>query len=553
MPSRTKKSEYKTSNNNGSIPELMKELWQAAVNLRGSIEPADYKRYVLPIIFLRFLSMRYEKRRKELEKMIAEPQSDYYQMEMVISDPDEYRKVGAFVVPEEARWDNIRRQANADDIKVRLDNILELLEKIYPEQLNGLLPRIYAGSNLERENVTGLINLFSKDIFERDYGGEDLIGRVYEYFIGEFASSEGKRGGEYFTPSSIVRLLVAMLEPKSGRIFDPCCGSGGMFVQSDLFTHHSGELAFFGQESKDFTYRLARMNLFIHGINGNIKLGNSYTDDKHEALRADYILANPPFNDGAKGENGWGASNIPNNDPRLRLPSRAERSRSGSGGAVEAGEKMPLSPRNANTMWMLHFLYHLAEGGTAGFVMATGELSNSETARLEVRKALVESGYVDCIVKLSGQLFANTQIPCTLWFLSKNRNGEMGYRKRADEILFIDASKLGALIQGSRKQKQLTDDEIQRVASLYHAFKHEGTPESISGFCRAASLDEVRNVHRYSLSPGRYVGSSNGDIEDEDFEEKMPFLLAELKKQFEESDRLEQEINQNLREVGFEF
>ena len=545
MPPR-KKSEYKTSNNNGSIPELMKELWQAAVNLRGSIEPADYKRYVLPIIFLRFLSMRYEKRRKELEKMVAEPQSDYYQMEMVISDPDEYRKVGAFVVPEEARWDNIRKQANADDIKVRLDNILELLEKTYPEQLNGLLPRIYAGSNLERENVTGLINLFSKDIFERDYGGEDLIGRVYEYFIGEFASSEGKRGGEYFTPSSIVRLLVAMLEPKHGRIFDPCCGSGGMFVQSDLFTHHSGELAFFGQESKDFTYRLARMNLFIHGINGNIKLGNSYTDDKHEALRADYILANPPFNDGAKGENGWGASNIPNNDPRLRLPSPRGR---GAGG--EVNEKMPLSPRNANTMWMLHFLYHLAEGGTAGFVMATGELSNSETARLEVRKALVESGYADCIVQLSGQLFANTQIPCTLWFLSKNRNGEKGYRKRADEILFIDARKLGALIPGSRKQKQLSDEDLEKVTAVYRQFKTTGVPESIAGFCGVVKLDDVRG-HKYALTPGRYVGSSNGDDEEEDFDERMPRLVNELRKQFAQSEELEAEIDVSLREVGFE-
>src|SRR6266508_4054525 len=286
MPSRTKKSEYKTaSNNNGSIPELMKELWQAAVNLRGSIEPADYKRYVLPIIFLRFLSMRYEKRRKELEKMVAEPQSDYYQMEMVISDTDEYRKVGAFVVPEEARWETIRKQANADDIKVRLDNILEPWEKTYPEQLNALLPRIYAGSNLERENVTGLINLFSKDIFERDYGGEDLIGRVYEYFIGEFASSEGKRGGEYFTPASIVRTLVAMLEPERGVVLDPCCGSGGMFVQADAFTRHNRELSFIGQESKDFTYRLCRMNLFIHGLDANIQLGNSYFDDKHATLK----------------------------------------------------------------------------------------------------------------------------------------------------------------------------------------------------------------------------------------------------------------------------
>lgn len=536
MSPRAKKAEYKTSNNNGSIPDLMKELWQAAVNLRGSIEPADYKRYVLPIIFLRFLSMRYEKRRKELEKMVAEPQSDYYQMEMVIRDPDEYRKVGAFVVPEEARWDNIRKQANADDIKVRLDNILELLEKTYPEQLNGLLPRIYAGSNLERENVTGLINLFSKDIFERDFGGEDLIGRVYEYFIGEFASSEGKRGGEYFTPSSIVRLLVAMLEPKSGRIFDPCCGSGGMFVQSDLFTHHSGELSFFGQESKDFTYRLARMNLFIHGINGNIRLGNSYTDDKHEALRADYILANPPFNDGAKGENGWGADKIPNKDPRLML----------------GGEKMPLAPRNANTMWMLHFFYHLAEGGTAGFVMATGELSNSETARLEVRKTLVESGYVDCIVQLSGQLFANTQIPCTLWFLSKNRNGEKGFRKRSDEILFIDARKLGALIPGSRKQKQLSDEEIQRVASCYHQFKTSNVPEPELGFCRVATTDEVIKNHKYALAPGRYVGSLNGDDEDEIFEEKMPHLVKALKEQLSISTKLGTEIEKILGELGYE-
>lgn len=534
MPPRKKTAEYKTeTNTNGSIPELMKELWQAAVHLRGSIEPSDYKRYVLPLIFLRFLSMRYEKRRAELVKMIAEPQSDYYQMEMVINDPDEYRKVGAFVVPEDARWSNIRKQANADDIKVRLDNILELLEKTYPDQLKGLLPRIYAGSNLERENVTGLINLFSKDIFERDFGGEDLIGRVYEYFIGEFASSEGKRGGEYFTPSSIVRLLVAMLEPKSGRVYDPCCGSGGMFVQSDIFTNHSGQLSFFGQESKDFTYRLARMNLFIHGINGKIGLGNSYTDDKHESLRADYILANPPFNDGSKSENGWGANNISNKDPRLML----------------GGEKMPLSPKNANTMWMLHFLYHLEEGGTAGFVMATGELSNSELARVEVRKALVENGYVDCIVQLSGQLFANTQIPCTLWFLSKNRNGEKGYRKRTDEILFVDARKLGALISGSRKQRELQDEEVSRVANLYHTFKHDGVPDEVSGFCRVAKVSEVAE-HKYALVPGRYVGSANGDDEGEVFEERMPHLISELRQQFTEADNLSKEILANLEGIN---
>jgi type I restriction enzyme M protein len=332
-----------------------------------------------------------------------------------------------------------------------------------------------------------------------------------------------------------VRLLVAMLEPTEGKVFDPCCGSGGMFVQSDIFTHHSGNLAFYGQESKDFTYRLCRMNLFIHGIDGDIRLGNSYTDDKHETLRADYIIANPPFNDGSKGENGWGASSISNKDPRLVL----------------GGNKMPLSPRNANTMWMMHFLYHLADGGTAGFVMATGELSNSETARLEVRKALVDNNYVDCIVQLSGQLFANTQIPCTLWFLSKNRDGSKGYRDRRDEILFIDARKLGALIPGSRKQKQLTDQDVARVASVYRTFKHEGMPDAVSGFCRGVSLSEVI-THKYALTPGRYVGSSNGADEGEDYEVVMDRLVAELFSQIENSHKLEDSIEDALRELGYD-
>lgn len=532
MPRGKPKPGYKTNGNN-NIMDVIKELWQAAVNLRGSIEPADYKRYVLPIIFLRFLSLRFEKRRAELSQMVKDPKSDYYQLAFVLDDADEFRQVGAFVLPEEARWENIRKYAQADDIKVRLDNILELLENTYPEKLKGLLPRIYAGSNLEREHVTGLINLFSKDIFEQDYAGEDLIGRVYEYFIGEFASSEGKRGGEYFTPSSIVRLLVTMLEPTEGKVFDPCCGSGGMFVQSDVFTHHSGKLSFFGQESKDFTYRLCRMNLFIHGIDGDIELGNSYTDDKHATLKAKYLLANPPFNDGAKGENGWGADRVPNDDPRLLID----------------GQKMPLSPRNANSMWMLHFLNHLDEDGTAGFVMATGELSSGETARLEVRKRLVESGYVDCIVQLSGQLFANTQIPCGLWFLSKNRNGRNGFRNRKNEILFIDGRKLGSLIPGSRKQKQLSGDEIEQIASVYRFFKYSGKPETIPGFCLVAPLESVKE-NNYALVTGRYVGAEEQDDDDESYDEKMKILIAHLEEQFIESGRLENEIRQNLQ--GFE-
>ncbi len=525
------------SEKSSGIADLIRELWQAAVNLRGSIEPADYKRYVLPLIFLRFLSIRFEKRRNELSRMVREEQNPYYtsdpdEADQILNDPDEYRSVGAFMMPETATWDYIRSHARDDDIKVRLDDALESLEKAYPEKLRGLLPRIYAGSNLDAENVRGLINLFSKDIFSQTHNGADLIGRVYEYFIGEFASSEGKRGGEYFTPESIVRCLVHMLEPEQGVVMDPCCGSGGMFVQSDIFTKHKRKLSFAGQESKDFTYRLCKMNLFMHGLDGRIELGNSYHDDKLDRVRADYLIANPPFNDGSKGENGWGADKILQKDPRLKLGDRS----------------MALSPRNANTMWILHFLYHLKKGGTAGFVMATGELSNSEKARLEVRKRLVELDYVDCIVQLTGQLFANTQIPCGLWFLSKNRDGNKGFRKRKGEILFIDARKLGALIPGSRKQKQLSAEELEKIAGVYREFRKKRKPEDVPGFCRVAGAEEVYE-HNYALTPGRYVGAEEVEDDGEPFEERFPKLAKKLEKHFAESARLEKEIRLNIQEI----
>jgi type I restriction enzyme M protein len=528
--STTKKSIEAADGQNGGIVSLTKELFQAAITLRGSIEPPDYKRYVLPIIFLRFLSLRYDRRRAELEALVEDKKSDYFGDKKAIHDPDEYRRVGAFVIPEAARWENLRRAAQADDIKVRLDDVLESLETKYPDKLKGLLPRIYAGSNLDALSVRGLINLFSKDVFEADHGGDDLIGRVYEYFIGEFASSEGKRGGEYFTPVSIVKTLVAMLEPEKGVVFDPCCGSGGMFVQSDLFTNHNHQLSFVGQESKDFTYRLCRMNLFIHGLDANIQPGNSYFDDKHATLKADYVLANPPFNDGSKGDNGWGADRIADKDPRLTLN----------------GQKMPLSPRNANTMWMLHFLSHLKGGGTAGFVMATGELSNGETARLEVRKALVDLDYVDCIVQLTGQLFANTQIPCSLWFLSKNRKGENGYRNRPGEVLFIDGRKLGTLIPGSRKQKQLSADDLERMASVYRTFKRSGIPDQVSGFCNVVKLDQIRE-QRFALTAGRYVGATDNDAEGEAFEDRFPRLCAKLEGEFRDSEQTKERVRSLLR------
>jgi type I restriction enzyme M protein len=512
---KAKKATEKPRNGNGGFGELMKELWEAAVALRGTIEPADYKRYVLPIIFLRFLSLRYEKRRAELTAYVEEGRAGYEvgvkNLETILSDPDEYRSGGAFIIPENARWDSIVANAQRDDIKTHLDDVLQLLEDTYPDQLRGLLPRIYAGSNLTPDGLRGLINIFSRDVFRQGHGGEDLIGRVYEYFIGEFASSEGKRGGEYFTPSSIVRTLVAMLEPTEGIVFDPCCGSGGMFVQSDTFTKHSRRLSFFGQESKEFTYRLCRMNLFIHGLDGDIRPGNSYTDDKQSGVKADFIIANPPFNDGAKSREGWGSDKVPDKDPRLTL----------------GDNKLSLSPRNANTMWILHFLYHLKNTGTAGFVMATGELSSGETARLEVRKALVAADVVDCVVQLSGQLFANTGIPCSLWLISKNRNGSGGYRNRTGEVLFIDGRKMGTLIPGSRKQKQFADEEIERIAGVYRQFKRQADPDEVPGFCRVATVEEIE-LQRFAMSPGRYTGSAVDTNEDVPFEELCPSLVEEL-------------------------
>jgi type I restriction enzyme M protein len=526
-------------NGNGGLAALIKELWNAAVELRGNIEPSDYKRYVLPLIFLRFLSLRYEKRRSEIDVLIADPQSDFFTTDPKLADtlredPDLYTASNVFLVPEEARWDSIIKIARADDIKLQLDNILALLEKTFPK-LKGLLPPIYAGSNLDRENIAGLINLFSKDVFKSGGGGIDMLGRVYEYFIGEFASSEGKRGGEYFTPASIVNLLVAMLEPTEGKVFDPCCGSGGMFVQSDHFAKHSGKLSFFGQESKDFTYRLCRLNLFIHGLDGDIRLGSSYDNDQHSDLKADFVLANPPFNDGSKGEKGWGAQLIDPKDARLLVGDR----------------RLSLAAKNANYMWMMHFLYHLGDGGTAGFVMANGAMNTNTGEERAAREALVEGCFVDCIVQMPEKLFANTPIPSTLWFLSKNRRGNSIYRPRHNEILFIDARKKATLIEGSRKQKELSIAEINEIANVYHHFRRRtGSPENIEGFCKTATVDEVRTAG-YTLTPGRYVGTGEVEDDGEPFDQKMQRLTQELSMNLAETERLAKTLRVQLRAAGF--
>lgn len=519
--------------------DLFRQLFQAAVELRGTIEPPDYKKYVLPLVFLRFLSLRFDQRRGHLESLLSDKGSDRFtddpsEVREALEDPDEYRVANVFMVPTKARWEYLRERAQADDIKVIVDDALQAVEDAYPTELKGLLPRVFAGSNLSRENVTGLINLFSKDVFRADHGGADLIGKVYEYFIGEFADSEGKRGGEYFTPVSIVRTLVRMLEPQANqKVFDPCCGSGGMFVQSDAFRGHDHGLSFFGQESKEFTYQLCRMNLFIHGLSGDIRLGNSYTNDLHPDLKADIVLANPPFNDGSKGENGWGADRIPDKDARLYLD----------------GERMPLAVRNANTMWMLTFLHHLAPRGTAGFVMANGELSNTENARHSVRRGLVEGGYVDCIVQLSGKLFANTQIPCSLWFLSRNRDGSGGFRARRNEILFIDGRTLGTLVPGSKKQKELSDEEVERIAAVYRDFKRTGRPDAVPGFAAVASVEEVR-AHGYALTPGRYVGAEEVPENDDSFEESFSRLIESWESLSRQAASLKDQVDRVLRELA---
>lgn len=516
--------------NNGAKADINfeNELWEAAVNLRGNIAPADYKHYVLPLLFLRYLSLKYERRRDELEKLLKDEDSEYYiadpsVREDVLNDPDEYKSKGIFIVPEKAQWSYIVKHAQDDDIKTKLDRAMEVLETIYTE-LRGILPKIYAGSNLDRENVAGLINLFARDIFTADAGKEsDLLGRVYEYFITNFASTEGTRGGEFFTPRSIVKLLVAMMEPKEGKVLDPACGSGGMFVQSDQFAYHSGNLSFFGQEPIDTTLRLCKMNLILHGLDGDIRMGNSLLDDKHPDLQADFVIANPPFNIG-----GWGAERIDPKDKRLMVGTR----------------RLAATNSNANYFWMMHFLYHLKDGGTAGYVMSNGAMTTNVGEEKAARIALVEEGFVDCLVQLPDKLFFGTGIPACLWFLSKSRDGRGPYRKRDNEILFIDARRKGELV--NRRQRVFTDEEVSEIALVYHHYREvEGERQNIAGFCKTATLDDVR-TQGYKLTPGIYVDTEQEDVDDLPFKIKMQQLTSELEKNFTESNRLQTAIRRDL-------
>lgn len=504
------------------------ELWEAAVKLRGNIAPADYKHYVLPLLFLRYISLAYEQRRSQLEDQIHDKKSEYFTNDSkvaaaILADADEYKSMGVFIVPTEARWQYLVQHAQDDDIKLKIDRAMEVLEQKYPE-LRGVLPKIYAGSNLDRENVTGLINLFAREIFTADAGrNSDILGRVYDYFITNFADSEGVRGGEFLTPRSIVKLIVAMLAPRRGKVFDPASGSCGMFVQSDEFTRHSHELAFYGQERVDTTLRLGRMNLILHGLNGDIHLGNSLLDDKHARLKADFVVANPPFN-----QQGWGADKIANDDKRLQIGSR----------------KITPTDGNANYFWIAHFLHHLKDGGTAGFVMANGAMTTNVNEEKEARVALVEEDFVDCIVQLPDKLFFGSGIPVCLWFLSKNRDGSGPYRRRKGEVLFIDARSRGRMV--TRRLRALADEETAEIAATYQHYREaEGKRQEIPGFCKTATIEDIRK-HDHKLTPGIYVGTEAEETDDTPFAVRMAELKSLLKAVFADSNAIQKRIANNL-------
>ncbi len=506
--------------------DFQKDLFEAANRMRATVSPADYKHIVLPLIFLRYLSLRYDKRRADIESMVQDPDSEWYSddpdiREEILRDRDQYQSHAVYMIPATAHWSYLVANAKQPNIKELLDNAMQQIADENPD-LQGILPRIYQQSNLPADNLGELIQIFSREKFSvQNSDSVDVLGSVYQYFIGTFASSEGQRGGEYFTPASIVRLLVAMLEPLSGTVFDPACGSGGMFVQSELYTPYKHELSFYGQENLENTVRLGKMNVLLHGINADIRLGDSLLNDQFEGQQFDYVISNPPFNMKL-----WGADKVPRNDPRLMGP---------------------ITDSNANYMWMQHFFAHVKDGGTTGFVMANGAMTTNTTGEKEVRQRLIDKGYVDCIVQMPDKLFPTTGIPCALFFLSKARDGKKSQRARSGEILFIDARQKGSLV--TRRQKALSQDEIDEIAATYHAYRSgDGAYQDVPGFCKVATLEEVQ-ANDHKLTPGIYVGTQVSEEDEVPFEERMAELTEKLKGQFKESNDLQKHILSSLERV----
>ncbi len=547
------RKEQSQKKGNGANIGYEAELWKAADALRGSIDAAEYKHVVLGLIFLKYISDAFEEQHARLEAertQGADPE-----------DPDEYRAKNIFWVPKEARWWHLKANAPQPTVGKLVDDAMEAVERDNPS-LKGVLPKDYARPALDKQRLGQLINLITNiRVGDEESRSKDVLGRVYEYFLSQFASAEGKKGGEFYTPRCVVRLLVEMLEPYKGRVYDPCCGSSGMFVQSEEFiAAHGGrigDISIYGQESNYTTWRLARMNLAIRGIDGQIAHGDSFHNDRHPDLKSDYILANPPFNvsdwrgELLKGDKRW----------KYGVP----------------------PPGNANFAWVQHMIHHLAPTGLAGFVLANGSMSSNQSGEGEIRKNIIEADLVDCMVALPGQLFYSTPIPACLWFLARDKkNGPRsassghGFRDRRGEVLFIDARKLGRMVD--RTHLELTVDEIGRIAGTYHAWRlpapqsaaarqaggdtlksplpsagegrGEGDYRDIAGFCKSATLDEIRK-HGHVLTPGRYVGAEAREDDGEPFGEKMQRLTTTLRQQMAERSNLDAAIETSLKELGY--
>ena len=514
--------------------DLQKTLWAAADKLRSNMDAAEYKHVVLGLIFLKYISDAFDERRDDLKAAFTEPGNDLYigddtQIPAMLEDRDFYTMANVFWVPESARWEALRNQAKQPDIGKRIDDALIAIEQDNA-RLKGILDKRFARTQLEPGRLGELIDLISSIGFGAKDKAKDTLGEVYEYFLGQFASAEGKKGGQFYTPASVVKVLVEVLSPHKGKVYDPCCGSGGMFVQSEKFVESHGgkfgDLSIYGQEANPTTWRLVAMNLAIRGMDFNLgkEPADTFHRNQHPDLKADYVLANPPFN-----ISDWGGDKLAS-DPRWVH------------GTPPAG--------NANYAWLQHILWHLKPGGQAGVVLANGSMSSNQNNEGAIRKAMVEADAVEVMVALPSQLFFNTQIPACLWFLAKDKT-QHG-RDRRGEFLFIDARKLGSM--QSRVLRFFDDEDIEKISNAVHAWRQDGeTTESyadVPGFCRAVKLAEIAE-HGYVLTPGRYVGAEEVEDDDEAFADKMERLTAQLAEQMEKGQELDAVIRERLGRLGY--
>ncbi|CAN7593020.1 class I SAM-dependent DNA methyltransferase [Terrabacter sp. LjRoot27] len=504
---------------------LERRLWDAADALRGNQEPSEYKHIVLGLVFLKYISDRFEARRRNLAAELTADGIPAERIAEFLEARDEYASHNVFWVPVDARWSTIQSRAKLASIGSDLDTAMDLIEKENPV-IRGVLPRNYGREGLDKGRLGQLVDLIGSIGFTEtdDHGSDDVLGRVYEYFLGQFAGKEaGKDAGAFYTPRSVVKTLVEMLEPFEGRVYDPACGSGGMFVESAKFVEaHGGNtnrISVYGQEFTDTTWRLAKMNLALRGIEADLgdRSADSFTQDLHPDLRADFVLANPPFNV----SNWW--------DPKLADDPR-----------WEYGTP---PPGNANFAWVQHFIYHLSPRGTAGFVLANGSLSSKSGGEGDIRRRILEADLVDCIVAMPDRLFFNTGIPVCLWLVSRERSGN-GHREREGEVLFIDARKLGRM--ENRRLRVLDDDDIAQIADTFHSWRsRDGVYDDIAGFAKSASLAEIK-AHDFVLTPGRYVGAEEAEVDSEPLADRIDRLTTVLYAEFQRGRQLEDEVRRRL-------